>query len=338
MSLRPVLSGEQSGNERVMHRLPPKTSSGRVFTNERINERRVIERTESDGRVECMNPKREERGLSSDGSAEFVCGFGAAFINICLTFPIHKIMFRQMVDGVRTRHAIAELRAEGFFTLYRGILPPLISKTITVSIMFGTYSEYRTLIERNFPRQTSPFVTLSIAAILAGFTEAVLTPFERIQMLLQDKKFHDTFNNTFHTFRELQKYGVKEYYRGLSPILIRNALSNVMFFSLRNEVKSAFPKTDLWYTDVLEDFVSGALTGALISTVFYPLNVIKTKMQTVEVGTEFMSMRNASRLVYEERQRSLRKIFYGVHLNYTRALLSWGIINASYEILKKIVN
>ena len=29
---------------------------------------------------------------------EFLCGFGAAFVNITVTFPINKIMFRQVAD------------------------------------------------------------------------------------------------------------------------------------------------------------------------------------------------------------------------------------------------
>ncbi len=31
-------------------------------------------------------------------------------------------------------------------------------------------------------------------------------------------------------------------------------------------------------------------------------------------------------------------MFYGVHVNYTRALISWGIINASYELLHGLLN
>lgn len=31
---------------------------------------------------------------------EFACGWGAAFINITLTYPIHKIIFRQVIKIV----------------------------------------------------------------------------------------------------------------------------------------------------------------------------------------------------------------------------------------------
>ncbi|RWS31664.1 solute carrier family 25 member 51-like protein [Leptotrombidium deliense] len=276
----------------------------------------------------------ESRKTDVIGHKEYICGFGAAFINICVTFPINKIMFRQMVHGVTVTRAVTELRKEGLMYLYRGLMPPLMQKTATVSIMFGSYKEYHCSIKENFP-EIRPMTALTISAILAGMTEALLTPFERVQVLLQDKRFHNEFNNTIHTFKELRKYGLTEYYRGLTPILIRNALSNVMFFSLREQVKNSFPKADKLWTNSLEDFFTGAVTGAIISTVFYPVNVIKTKMQC-EVGTQFMSMRTAAKYVYQERNRSIRKIFYGVHINYTRALISWGIINTSYELLLKL--
>lgn len=84
-------------------------------------------------------------------------------------------------------------------------------------------------------------------------------------------------------------------------------------------------------------FFIGAVLGALISTLFYPINVVRTKMQTVQPGSAFISIPKAASLVYHERGRSLTKIYYGVSVNCTRALISWGIINASYEVLKKLL-
>lgn len=44
-----------------------------------------------------------------------------------------------MLHGVEITSAIQELRHEGFAFLYRGILPPLAQKTISLSLMFGVY-------------------------------------------------------------------------------------------------------------------------------------------------------------------------------------------------------
>lgn len=200
--------------------------------------------------------------------------------------------------------------------------------------MFGSYHEYQQLLYYQ-ARLRHRHLNLTISALLAGCTEAVLTPFERIQMLLQHKTFDSAFPNSFQAFSSLRQFGIKEYYRGLTPILLRNGPSNVIYFYSRAKVKEQFNESDHWYVNVSQDFVSGALIGALTSTLFYPLNVIRTKMQTVALGHPHLSMIQATRLVYAERGYSVRKLFYGVNVNFSRALLSWGIITASYEFLKK---
>lgn len=141
----------------------------------------------------------------SKGWQEFACGWGAAFINITVTYPINKVMFRQviliqnqaqcrgiiiianlfqMLHGLKTKTAVAQLRSEGAWYLYRGMLPPLVQKTLSVSLMFGMYEQYRQVLHSNAPSLPTP-LSNGIAAMLAGTTEAILAPCERIQTLLQ---------------------------------------------------------------------------------------------------------------------------------------------------------
>ena len=241
-----------------------------------------------------------------------------------------------MLHGLHTKDAVEQLTSEGARFLYRGILPPLCQKTLSVSVMFGAYHEYRRRVEVLRPKWTVR-QKQAAAAVLAGLTEAVLTPFERVQMLLQDKKYHQTYRNTFHAFAELRRFGLCEYYRGLTPILIRNSLSNAMFFTLRDEIGTRLPPTRTTLGKLLADFCCGAVVGAFISTVFYPVNIFKTHMQC-SVGGPFVNLWTTASIVFNERQRSVSRIFYGVHVNYTRALISWGIINASYELFKSLLD
>lgn len=281
-----------------------------------------------------MKSYRKKHNMS-----EYVCGAGAAFININITFPINKVMFRQMLHGVNSIHAVRQLLKEGHRHLFRGLLPPLLQKTVSVAIMFGTYDEYQRLFHQMLPSIPST-VCWSSAAMLAGSTEALLMPFERIQTLLQTTHYHNRFKNTFHTFRELgPRYGWKEYYRGMSAILLRNGPSNILFFGFRGPVKerlSLVAPQDHMFGNVLLDFCSGALLGAGISSMFYPLNVVKTRMQ-VKCGGDFQSILTVYKKLREERGHRLKGLFIGVHVNFTRSLLSWGIINASYELLKKML-
>lgn len=70
---------------------------------------------------------------------EFLCGWGSAFINITMTYPLYKTIFRQMLHGVKIETAFKQLRTEGITFLYRGMFPPLAQKTLSLSLMFGVY-------------------------------------------------------------------------------------------------------------------------------------------------------------------------------------------------------
>jgi len=258
---------------------------------------------------------------------EFLAGYMAGSVNIVTTFPINKTMFRQQLHGISALEAVNQLKREGMFALYRGILPPLLQKSVSYSLMFGCYHEYRRTLQDGFGMDKNTSVFLS--AMLAGCTEALLTPFERIQTLMLDAKYGKQFKNTPHAFQSLRVFGVREYYRGLSAILMRNGPSNVIFFSCRDKLKALVPEQPK--LGLLADFVSGACLGALISTLVYPINTTKTHMQKT-CGDEFKSFRTVFMLLYKE--RGLWGMFKGVHVNYTRSFLSWGITNVSYEYLR----
>ena len=69
--------------------------------------------------------------------------------------------------------------------MYRGILPPLLQKSVSTARMFGTFEQYKRMLRE---RQMNMTQSVVMAAFLAGCTEAILTPFERIQTLMLDHK------------------------------------------------------------------------------------------------------------------------------------------------------
>lgn len=237
-----------------------------------------------------------------------------------------------MLHGVNIGCAFRQLSNEGVFFLYRGILPPLCQKTLSLSLMFGLYEECRKPFEKT---NISPYVSKTIAALIAGTVEAVLMPFERVQTLLQDRNYHDRFKNTTDALQHITRhYGITECYRGLVPILLRNGPSNAVFFILRDEAKAALPRTDTWYAKVTQEFASGALIGAFTSTVFYPLNVLKVQMQC-QIGGAYQNIWVVLRQIYFE--RGIKCFYSGVQLNFTRAFVSWGVINVAYNFLRSLM-
>lgn len=180
-------------------------------------------------------------------------------------------------------------------------------------------------------RESGPFPLKVLAAILAGVSEATFLPLERVQALMQDHKYHSKFRNTPHAFYAIRVYGLTEYYRGYSAVLLRNCPGNVIFFTAREKIHDVLPEgqKDSFTSDIV-NFIGGACLGAFISTAFFPVNVTKTHMQ-LTVGGPFQRFQTVFFKLLEE--RGVRGMFRGVHVNYTRSFLSWGIVNVSYEKL-----
>lgn len=140
-----------------------------------------------------------ERFFGSFHWKEFACGCGAAFVNIGITYPIYKMIFRQILHDVPITSAFSMLRHEGLVFLYRGMFPPLAQKTISLSIMFGVFDGTRRYLVDDY--KMNPYKAKVIAGICAGTVETVLLPFERVQTLLAHSKYHEHFANTQLAFR-----------------------------------------------------------------------------------------------------------------------------------------
>ncbi|KAM8703923.1 hypothetical protein ACLKA7_008535 [Drosophila subpalustris] len=267
---------------------------------------------------------------------EFACGCGSAFVNIAVTYPIYKIIFRQMLHGVPVGSALLQIRHEGLGFLYRGMLPPLAQKTISLSIMFGVFDGTRRYLVEDY--RLNDYGAKVIAGVVAGSVESILLPFERVQTLLADSKFHQYFSNTQNAFRYVvTNYGFRELYRGIEPVFWRNGLSNALFFMLREEASVRLPKRKSVSTRTAQEFIAGAVIGASISTLFYPLNVIKVSLQS-DMGQKSEGSWHACKRIFRERDSRIGNFYRGCAFNTGRSFISWGIMNTAYENLKKLFN
>uniref|UniRef100_A0A2K6CK16 Solute carrier family 25 member 51 n=1 Tax=Macaca nemestrina TaxID=9545 RepID=A0A2K6CK16_MACNE len=234
----------------------------------------------------------------------YLCGCCATFNNVAITFPIQKVLFPQQLYGIKTRDATLQLRRDGFRNLYGGISPRLMQQTTTLALTFGLYEDLSCLLHKHV--SAPEFAIRGVTAVLAGTTET----------LLQDHKHHDKFTNTYQAFKALKCHGIGEYYRGLVPILFRNGLSNHL------------PTATTHKAHLVNDFIGGGLLGAMLGFLFFPINVVKTHIQS-QIGGEFQSFPKASQKIWLEWDRKLINLFRGSHLNYHLSLISWGIINAT---------
>ncbi|VDL95880.1 unnamed protein product [Schistocephalus solidus] len=267
---------------------------------------------------------------------EFVCGGAASLINVVLVFPLHKTVFFQQLDGITWTSSFRRLQKEGFHRLYRGVLPPLLQRVASSSVMFGFQSQAEKFLFCNPKTTLLPLPTITmLSALLAGCLETILTPFERVQTLLQTPKYAHTYKNTSHALSVLLKcHGLRELYRGFTPILLRNCTGDVFYFCGKSWLNDKIHPNELPFCKRrLVDFLIGGLLGSTIGALIFPLSVLKSRMQST-VGTEFTSIRRTvAILVNEGGSIRISRLYSGLPANFARALLSWGIITMTYEWL-----
>lgn len=108
------------------------------------------------------------------------------------------------------------------------------------------------------------------------------------------------------------------------------------FFGLRGPIKESLPTATTYSAHLVNDFICGGVLGAVLGFLSFPINVVKARIQS-QIGGPFLSLPMVFKTIWIERDRKLINLFRGAHLNYHRSLISWGIINATYEFLLKIV-
>ncbi|CAD6189360.1 unnamed protein product [Caenorhabditis auriculariae] len=214
-------------------------------------------------------------------------------------------------------------------------------RTTTRALMFGLYEQFQKTL--HCPHTGTFTFCHAQAAMCAGFVEASMCPLERVQVLLQTTAHHEKFRNSAEVVKQLRSHGVHEFYRGLSVILVRNGLSNLLFFGFREPLNRKLVevthRNDISnrFTGIVCDFVCGSLLGASISTLFYPAAVVKNHMQS-KIGGPFENPFRVLKYLLVGRDRSALAIYSGVYLNFTRSMVAWGITNTIYEMLHRFAS
>ncbi|VEN38278.1 unnamed protein product [Callosobruchus maculatus] len=266
-------------------------------------------------------------------SVDFFCGLSSAVITTLVTHPVNKLIYRQILEGGALKDSLTRLRLEGLHYLYRGALPPMFQKAVSLSTMFGVYNVALVPMKKlHMAPRTEHFA----AGFIAGTAETIFCPFERVQVLLIKSEYHSRFKNMFHTFIDLRRtHGILEYYRGTAVVYWKNTLSCSMFFVMKAEVKKHYGKEDASVTKNLLNFLTGGVLGAAMTTVLYPYKTVQVYIQK-DIGGRFLTSREVILSIYS---KGGVKLFYkGVVLNSIRALLGWGVTNSVFDYMKEKLN
>uniref|UniRef100_A0A182PZX9 Mitochondrial 2-oxodicarboxylate carrier n=1 Tax=Anopheles farauti TaxID=69004 RepID=A0A182PZX9_9DIPT len=223
-------------------------------------------------------------------------GGSAGFVEVCIMHPLDLVKTRLQLQAKPAAGAAKSTtyyngvfdcirkmaKSEGVFSLYKGILPPVLVETPKRAVKFLTFEQYKRFFMFGSDKPTP--LTFSLAGLGAGVTEAILVnPFEMVKVTLQaNKNKMGQVPSTWAVTRQIineSGFGLNGLNRGLTATIGRNGVFNMIYFGFYHSVKGIVPE----YKDPMKEFLRkvgiGFVSGTLGSIVNIPFDVAKSRIQ-----------------------------------------------------------
>lgn len=203
---------------------------------------------------------------------------------IAQTIVGHPLDTLKVLSVTQKRNSFDILKSLNFKNMYNGILSPLSSAVLLNTSIFYSYEFALKRLPDN--SLNSVFLAGAFSGIPLAFLE---TPTELLKCQLQA--------NPNQSYRQiLSRYGVKSLYRGYWSTLSRNIPQMGLYFWSYEMMKRQYPNNEMFGS-----FLGGGLAGLLGWGTIYPIDSIKTRMQTdslnvnkVKYSSYYECMRNMS--------------------------------------------
>ena len=229
----------------------------------------------------------------NDATKDILAGTtgGVAQVLVGQPFDIVKVRVQTAPHG--TYSGILDcvshiLRDEGPLAFYKGTTMPLIGVGACVSIQFGVVQWSKRLFAsmnaKQSPTQQITPLQQYTAGLLGGVANSwVAGPVEHVRIRMQTQKGHD-IRGPFDCVRQIvQKAGVTGVFRGMGPTLLREGHGMGVYFLtyeyiVQQRLKALGISRD--QVPISTSMVAGGLSGILLGMMIYPIDVVKSYMQT----------------------------------------------------------
>ncbi|XP_072290858.1 mitochondrial glutamate carrier 1 [Eucyclogobius newberryi] len=233
--------------------------------------------------------------------AKLINGGVAGLVGVTCVFPIDLAKTRlQNQQAVQVYKGMLDclaktIRSEGYFGCYRGAAVNLTLVTPEKAIKLAANDVFRQKLSKD---GKLPLWGEVLAGCGAGTCQVVVTtPMEMLKIQLQDagrlsaqrpaRAPAQRPSATGITVQLLKTQGLSGLYRGAGATLMRDVPFSMIYFPLfanlnalgRESHSCAHGRAPFW-----QSFVSGCMAGSIAAVAVTPLDVIKTRIQTLQKG------------------------------------------------------
>ncbi|XP_076631816.1 calcium-binding mitochondrial carrier protein Aralar1 isoform X6 [Colletes latitarsis] len=248
---------------------------------------------------------------------------------------VGELMYRNSFDCLKK-----VIRHEGFFGLYRGLLPQLMGVAPEKAIKL-TVNDF---VRDKFMDKNSnlPLYGEIISGACAGGSQVIFTnPLEIVKIRLQvaGEIAGGSKVRAWAVVKELGLFGL---YKGARACFLRDVPFSAIYFPMYAHTKARLADEG-GYNTPLSLLVSGALAGVPAAALVTPADVIKTRLQVVarEGQTTYNGLMDCAKKVYkEEGARAFWKGATGMRFYYIsrvfRSSPQFGVTLFTYELLQRL--
>ncbi|CCF59510.1 hypothetical protein KAFR_0H01000 [Kazachstania africana CBS 2517] len=234
------------------------------------------------------------------------------------------------------------LKNEGVLGFYKGTLTPLIGVGACVSLQFGVNEA----MKRLFRSTNNGIQTLSLSqyytcGLAGGLTNSFLAaPIEHVRIRLQTQTGSGAgreYKGPLDCIRKLKSHG--GLMRGLTPTLLREGHGCGTYFLvyealIANQISQGTKRTDIpaWKLCTF-----GALSGVSLWIMIYPIDVIKSVMQTDNLANPKYgkSISSVAKNIYAK--NGLMGFLKGFGPTIVRAAPANGATFATFELAMRLL-
>jgi len=215
------------------------------------------------------------------------------------------------------------VRNEGVLGVYKGASPPLVGWMFMDSLMLGSLTLYRRLLnERIFNRQLLaqepleglmmpvpklPAIGHAFAGVLAGWTVSfIAAPVEHVKARLQVQyaatKSQRLYSGPIDCSRKIySQHGLRGLYHGLGSTLLFRTF--FFFWWGSYDLFTDYFNKNTNLSTPMVNFFAGGLSAQMFWITSYPSDVVKQRIMTDELGPkrQFPRWRDAAKQIYRER-------------------------------------
>mmetsp|Transcript_46829 Transcript_46829/g.69643 ORF Transcript_46829/g.69643 Transcript_46829/m.69643 type:complete len:314 (-) Transcript_46829:1333-2274(-) len=277
---------------------------------------------------------------------DLIAGGVAGCASVVVGHPFDTIKVRLQTGSGSANLSSVSSSFGGISSLFRGMAAPLSTAAVVNALIFSAYGTSSRVWDKivgptPVGYEHDPWQKAFVCGSFAGFVQSmVICPMEHLKCRLQVQHGKGSADNLFKGPTDAAKsifrsHGIRGLYRGYVVTMWREIPAFGAYFSVYDIVKD---RCSSWlaerageestsHTWIASAF-AGGVTGSVTWFLIYPMDIIKTRIQTAPLDAPVQMVNMGVTLV---RKHGWRYMFRGLGITLIRAFPVNGIIFPVYE-------